>query len=250
MPRVRQRSLRLAVAQFPVSGDVARNLAFMTRQIRQSAEQKSQLVHFPEGALTGYLSTDFPSFAELDWDAVARAEQALARAAVESKVWIVFGSYRRYRDAKTFNCLRVVAPSGELVATYDKHKLFDRNGENIACSPGTKLQTIVVHGVRCGLMICNDSNQESLYGRYRKLGVEVLLHSYYSARSTRGRTVFVDVILAQLRTRAFDHGFWISASNSSARYSPLAACLVAPDGTITGTQRHRTGVHIGDVAIS
>jgi len=232
-----------------VSNDVARNLAFMRRQITQSAEEGAHLVHFPESALTGYFSKDFSSFAELDRSAVARAEEALADAAAEAKLWVVFGSYRRSRGEKPFNCSRVLSPSGELVTTYDKCNLFDRNRENIECSAGRKLATIVVEGVRCGLMICNDSNRESLYRRYRQLDVKVLLHSYYNARSSRGRTVFADVILAQLRTRAFDHGFWISASNSCASYSPLAACLAAPDGSIVGLRRHRTGVHIGEVPI-
>jgi hypothetical protein len=89
-----------------------------------------------------------------------------------------------------------------------------------------------------------------LYRRYGKLGVKVLLHSYYNARSTKGRTVFDEVILGQLRTRAFDHRFWISASNSSARYSTLPACLAAPNGTVTEIQRHRAGIHIADIPIA
>jgi deaminated glutathione amidase len=247
MPGTQARTLRISVAQFPVSHEVSHNLTFMRRQLKQSAEAGADLVHFPESSLTGYFSKDFSSFRDLDWAAIARAEDVLASAAAEVKLWVVFGSYRRPRVGKPFNCSRVVSPAGELVETYDKCNLFNRNRENVECSAGRTLKTFVVRGVRCGLLICNDSNRTSLYRRYRTLGVEVLLHSYYNARSSRGKTVFADVVLSQLRTRAFDHGFWISASNSSARYSPLAACLAAPDGTITGCQRHRAGVHVGDV---
>jgi predicted amidohydrolase len=44
--------LRVAIAQFPISGDVDRNPAFMARQIQQAAAAKAQLVHFPEAAVT------------------------------------------------------------------------------------------------------------------------------------------------------------------------------------------------------
>lgn len=249
MPRIRARSLRIAVAQLPVAGNVARNLRTMLRQIEQGTEHGAQLVHFPEAALTGYFGKDVPSLAGLDWDAVARGERALAEAAARARVWVVFGSYRRARSPKPFNCVRVLSPRGELITTYDKHFLFDRNGEDNACSPGRQLKTFSVDGIRCGLLICNDSNRESLYRRYRARGVELLLHSFYNARSTRGRTAFVELCLAQLRTRAFDHGLWISASNSCARYCPLPSCLAAPDGTVTGLQRHRTSVHVADVTL-
>src|SRR5690349_12265793 len=105
MPRARARSLRLAVAQFPVCGDIARNLRSMLRQIEQGTERGAQLVHFPEAALTGYFGKDVPSLAGLDWEAVARSEQTLAEAAARTRVWVVFGSYRRARSQKPFNCV-------------------------------------------------------------------------------------------------------------------------------------------------
>jgi predicted amidohydrolase len=238
--------LRLAVAQFPVCGDVNRNLSFMVRQIRQASKAKAHLIHFPEAALTGYLSKDFSSFRGFDWHALARTETALAGASAQESIWVAFGSYRQ-TSGKPKNCTRVVAPDGTLATTYDKIHLYDRNGEKVSCSPGRQLKTVRIAGTLCGFLICNDSNRVPLYQRYEALGIKLLVHSYYNARSTRGKTVFDDVIVGQLRTRAFDHGLWISASNSSARYSPLAASVAAPDGTVTGLRRHVAGIHLAEI---
>ncbi|HEY4103713.1 MAG TPA: carbon-nitrogen hydrolase family protein [Polyangiaceae bacterium] len=242
------RTLRIATSQFPVSANVARNLSFIARHVEGAKRANARLVHFPEAALTGYFGVDFASFAELDWSAIAAAERELASLAAAARVWLVFGSYRPSRT-KPYSCLRVVAPSSKLAATYDKIHLFDRNGENRECSAGRALKTLSIDGIRCGFLICNDSNRPSLYDRYRVLGAELLIHSYYNARSSRGKNVFDQVISSQLRTRAFDHGFWISASNSSARYSRLAACLAAPDGRTTGCVRHRASIVVNDVRV-
>ncbi|HEY2410531.1 MAG TPA: carbon-nitrogen hydrolase family protein [Polyangiaceae bacterium] len=238
--------LRLAVAQFPVCGDVNRNLSFMVRQIRQASKAKAQLIHFPEAALTGYLSKDFSSFRGFDWQALTRAEAALAAASAQESIWLAFGSYRRAGE-KPKNCVRVIAPDGTLAVTYDKIHLCERDGEKARCSAGRQLKTVRIAGTLCGFLICNDSNRVSLYQRYQALGVELLIHSYYNARSSRGKTVFDDVIVGQLRTRAFDHGFWISASNSSAKYSRLTASVAAPDGTVTGLRRHIAGIHLAEI---
>jgi len=55
-----------------------------------------------------------------------------------------------------------------------------------------------------------------------------------------------DLTLASLIVRAADNRVWIAASNSSKRYSPLAACIVRPDGSMIRSRPHVPGLAIDD----
>ena len=60
--------LRIASSQFPLSHNMARNFAYIQIQIIEASENKTEVIHFPESALPGYLG--FPNFnpQEFDWD--------------------------------------------------------------------------------------------------------------------------------------------------------------------------------------
>jgi hypothetical protein len=58
------RSLRIAAAQFPVSGDITRNARYIHAQIKQAAKQRAHVIHFPETALSGYAPQHFSSLAD------------------------------------------------------------------------------------------------------------------------------------------------------------------------------------------
>jgi predicted amidohydrolase len=59
----------------------------------------------------------------------------------------------------------VLSPSGKLTVTYDKIHLYEKDGELARCDPGRQLKTVTISGMRCGLLVCNDSNRLSLYER-------------------------------------------------------------------------------------
>ena len=51
--------LTVATCQFPVTGDIDRNFAYIARQMRRASQQKADVAHFPECALSGYAGVDF-----------------------------------------------------------------------------------------------------------------------------------------------------------------------------------------------
>ncbi|MBT7298745.1 MAG: carbon-nitrogen hydrolase family protein, partial [Victivallales bacterium] len=60
-------TLRLATAQFPVCGDIARNLRYMVDLLEQGKREKVDIVHFSEACLGGYAGGDFKSWDGHDW---------------------------------------------------------------------------------------------------------------------------------------------------------------------------------------
>ncbi len=232
--------LRFAVCQFPISGDMEANLQYILRYMRCASEARADIAHFPEVALPGYARLDFPSFSNFNWEALGVYTERIKKEARRLKIWVVMGSCRQIKNSKPKNCLYVISRSGDVVATYDKRKLYGK--ETQSYSGGNSPLIFSIDGIKCGFLICYDSCFPSLYESYRKKGVQLLFHSYYNAKNEGAGNSLDDLILAQLRTRAADNQMWISASNSSARHSRLAACIARPDGSILTTKRHIAGI--------
>jgi deaminated glutathione amidase len=238
-------TLRLAVSQFPVSGDIAANALYIRQHMRRASQAQAHIVHFPEAALSGYARVDFASFHGYDWQALDYYTQQICSLAADLGLWVVLGSARRMVPRqKPRNCLHVISPVGSIAGSYDKQKLHGK--ENKAYSAGQSPLIMTINGMTCGFLICFDSCFPALYDAYRKHGVQLLFHSYYNAKNAGESNSLDDLILAQLRTRAADNGFWISASNSSARHSRLASCIARPDGSLHSTKRHVPGLVFHD----
>jgi predicted amidohydrolase len=240
------KALRVAACQFPVSGRMDSNLAYILKLTHRAATEGADIVQFPEVALPGYARLDFPSFSGFDWPALLEHTKKIMTCAENLRIWVVLGSCRRPSGAdKPRNCLHVISPSGDVVATYDKRKLHGK--EALSYDKGNTPLVLTVKGIECGFLICYDSCFPGLYESYRKRGVQLLFHSYYNAKNEGGENSLDALILAQLRTRAADNGMWISASNSSARHSRLAACIARPDGSVLSTRRHVCGLVTHDL---
>jgi predicted amidohydrolase len=59
--------LQIATCQFAVSGDSDANATRICALMRQAAEQRADIVHFSECALSGYAGVDFDGFDGFDW---------------------------------------------------------------------------------------------------------------------------------------------------------------------------------------
>ena len=113
--------LKVATCQFPVGADIGINLRYIKRQMGSAHRGGARVVHFPEGALSGYAGTDFESFAGFDWDRLRDATAEVAERARQLQTWVVLGSAHRPGDAhKPHNSSYVISDSGQIVERYDK----------------------------------------------------------------------------------------------------------------------------------
>lgn len=223
--------LRLATCQFPVSGDVRANAAWVRTQMRRASEEGADLVHFPECALSGYAGVDLEPVDELDWDALHEETEAILELARELKVWVVLGSTHRLTgEHKPHNCLYAISPEGRIVDRYDKR--FCTGGDLEHYSPGDHFVTFEVNGVRCGLLICYDIRFPELYREYHKRGVRLMLHSFYNARQKEG-SIHPKIMPATARAYAGVNNMFVSINNSSAARS-WPSRFITPDGLVAG----------------
>ena len=147
--------LRLALCQanLPV-GDLAGNVERIRHGIRHARDRGSDLVLFPELALTGYPPEDLLLKASFVREA---AEAAGALAAEVTGIVAVVGVPASGAEAALHNAAMVLA-DGRIAATYHKHHLpnyavFD---ERRYFAPGRQALVIEVRGWRVGLTICED----------------------------------------------------------------------------------------------
>ena len=222
-------TLRLATCQFPVSAEVKDNGNWVRTQMRQASDQGADLIHFPECALSGYAGVDLPSIEDLDWEALHRETEAILALARELGVWVVLGSTHRLSgDHRPHNCLYVIGPEGTVVDRYDKR--FCTSGDLKHYSPGDHFVTFEVHGVRCGLLICYDIRFPELYREYSRLGVRLMLHSFYNARQKEG-SIHPKIMPVTARAYAGVNNMFVSINNSSAPRS-WPSRFITPDGLV------------------
>lgn len=222
--------LRIASCQFPVTEDVTRNTAYIRDFLAQAADAGAHLLHTSECCLSGYYRSDLRSFDGFDWNKLRAQTAMLRHVAAELGIWLVLGS-THFLDAETkpTNCLYLINPQGEIVDRYDK--CMCTPGDQEAYSAGDRLVTHEIRGVTVGLAICYDVCYPQIYAAYRDLGVQLMLHSFYNARST-GKNCLDVLNVRQLPTRCADNVLWAVANNSSHPYSHWGSFVARPDATI------------------
>lgn len=262
----------IATCQFPVSDSVGENLEHLRRQAREAAAHGCRIVHFPEGALSGYVGVDLPSFAGYDWGALREASESVARLAAEIGVYVVFGSsHPLSAGAKPHNSVYVVSDRGELLDRSDKRfcagAVDDEEGEHRFFTPGTRPVVFEVDGVRCGVLICHEYRYPELFREYKRLGVQLVLHSFHAANveasrlskmrdqvgsenlpHNTGDTLPEITMPATMIGAAAANHVWISCSNSSAPHACWPAFFVRADGVVLGRlARDQPGVLVSQL---
>jgi len=242
-------SLRIAASQFPVSGNINRNARYIEAQMEEAAEKGAQLIHFPETALTGWGPSHFESFKNYNWDILDDHVKIICKLSLSLNIWVVLGAMRQIENGLPRNCIQVISNEGLVSGIYDKQRIY--KAEKGYYSPGNKPLVIEINGFKCGFLICYDDCFPELYEVYRDMGVGLLFHSIYNAGTRKAKARrFKDIIKANLIVRAMDHQMWISASNSSKRYSSFPACVVRPDGSMNRSRPNVAGIVVEDYPLA
>ena len=221
--------LVLATCQFPVSADVAANAEWIHKQLRQAHALHADIVHFSESALSGYAGVDHKTLDDFDWAKQREELESILLLADELDLWVVLGCTHRLSEGiKPHDSLYVINPAGKIVDRYDKR--FCTGGDLRHYSPGDHFVTFDVNGVRCGLLICYDIRFPELYRQYHKMGVQLMLHSFYNARQKEG-SIHPKIMPPTAQARAATNYMFLSVNNSCAPRS-WESLFITPDGLI------------------
>ena len=240
--------LRIASCQFPISDNIKENAAWIKKQMRIATIKGSDIVHLPEGALSGYARADFESFDNYNWNNLWKETDSILALAKELKVWVLLGSTHKLSGKnKPHNSLYVINSEGKIIDRYDKR--FCTSSDLEYYSPGDHFTLFDINGIKCGLLICYDLRFPELFREYRKLMADVIFHSFYNARHVKD-CIHPKIMPVTAQARAATNYFYMSLTNSSAPYS-WPCYFMTPDGLVDGKlDANKPGILISDIDIS
>lgn len=258
--------LKVATCQFAVGRSIKRNGQRICELLRKAAKAKADIVHFPECALSGYVGTDFPTFAGYDWELLKEETLKIMALAGKLDMWVVLGSTHRlapdrairgqaepnksatHPAGKPHNSLYLINPEGKIVDRYDKR--FCTKSELRKMTPGNRFVNFTINGVQCSLLICFDLRFPELYRQLYKQGVNCIFQSFYNARQN-GPSVHTHIMRQTMQCHAATNHFWVSMANASGYYSPYPSCIISPDGRIVRQLKaNRPGIMVNTVDLS
>jgi predicted amidohydrolase len=130
-------TITIATVQSHISADTRLNGRDIRRLMAEARTAGARLVHFPEGALPGYVNSEIKDWTAVDWAALRDEIEATAACASELGIWVVFGSnHPQEHPAWPNNSLHVISDQGSLVGRYDK-RLISYTEATSWYAPGT-----------------------------------------------------------------------------------------------------------------
>ncbi len=252
-------TLKIAVCQYSLSGNISNNLAQSKKHIKNAARRRADLVHFPECNLSGYAGVEFTEYTEERRIAQNKALEEIADLAANLKLWLIVGGYYFEEGMDLpYNSLFVINPVGKIECRYDKRLLTagDSGDDVYYFSAGIRPVTFFLNGIKCGLLICHEWRYPELYREYKSMGVDLIFQSWYDASvepdeyKKSGRD-HGSLIMGAVRSSAANNYMWVSGSNACNRESSLGSFLIQPDGIVMKKlPRNRAGILIADVDTS
>lgn len=177
---------RITLAQIYVTHDVDKNLERMRDAFDQAKRENAQWVLFPEGALSGYYNG-------FDQNKVAEAFEEVRKLCRDAKLSGLIGTCWKEGD-KTYNEIRIVNSTGNLVGRYAKRCLTYGDAKQFTAGPFPLVHN--VGGLTCGTLICNDlwvtpgftdGPNPHLSQKQAKAGAQVIFHAVHSGTSQKFR---------------------------------------------------------------
>lgn len=215
-------SLKIAVAHHYVSPDVRENGQRIRALMRDAKAAGAQLVHFPEGAASGYIKTQVTDWKTVDWLALREELESIAALADKLALWVVVGANHRLNAHRPHNSMYVISDQGGLIGRYDK-RLCSFSEITDWYSPGVDPFVFDVNGIRFGCAICIELSFSAPFAEYRRLGVHCMLLSSYS--NDAGDEV-------KARGQAAVHNMWFSLSRPINPQPPGCSAIYGPDGSV------------------
>lgn len=178
------------------------NFSHAAELVKRAMENKPDVLVLPETWNTGFFPRENLQ-ALCDRDG-SRVKQVFGALAERYQVNIVAGSVSNVRGGKVYNTAMVFDRTGACIASYDKTHLFTPMGEDNYYTPGDRLCTFVLDGVKCGLIICYDVRFPELTRSLTVPGLDMLfvvsqwpkvrtfhLHSLTTARAIENQMFLV-----------------------------------------------------------
>lgn len=214
-------TFRIAIAQSEIVGDVRANGQHIRDLMAQAKDQGARLIHFPEGALSGYAGAQIDTWDDVDWHMVQSELQRIAECAGNLGLWTIVGSNHQLSPPSwPHNSLFIISDEGELVDRYDK-RICSNTETTKWYVRGQKAVTFDINGFRFGCALCIEIQFMEVFLEYAEKDVDCIL---FSAYSNDPQFWSLSQAYAALNT------CWLSVSAPAQCAQNLASGLIGPTG--------------------
>lgn len=199
--------MKAAILQMQVVlGEPEQNIATLHRLAAQAMEKRPDVLLLPELWLQGFYPQPITDYADVEGEQV---QSLLSRLALNYQVNIVGGTVARSHQGQVFNTCYVFQRDGQLTASYDKTHLFTPGGEHQAFTPGNKLVTFTLAGIKCGVAVCYDLRFPELCRSLALSDIQVLfIPAAWPLKRLRHWQIL-------LQARAIENQIFIAACNAA-----------------------------------
>jgi predicted amidohydrolase len=230
--------MKVACIQLSSGENYNKNFKQVIFYINQAIKKKADLIITPE--TTSIITSDkkilYKNSYSMNKDPLVKEIKKISK---KNKKWILIGSIAIKDKNKYRNRSIMIGPKGNIVAYYDKIKMFDiklpnkeKHQESKTFKPGNKLVTVNLPWGRLGLTICFDLRFPEIY---RNLSKKKL--NFISVPSAFTKITGQKHWLELLKARAIENFCYIFAPNQTGNNTKKRetfghSTIISPEGKI------------------
>jgi predicted amidohydrolase len=216
-------SIIIAIAQSSISTDVRENGREIRRLMALAHQKGVDLIHFPEGAMSGYVKSQISEWKQVDWQLLRDELEKTAQFAGELGLWVVLGCNHYLTEPyRPHNSLYIISNEGKLHTRYDK-RYCSHTELSDWYTPGTSPRVFEVKGIRFGCVICIEIQFPEVFMEYLALDVHCILFSSYSDDA---------MFAVQAQGHAACTNTWLSFSVPAQMSYKIPSQMIAPNGSV------------------
>ena len=240
--------MKVACIQLSSGENYNKNFKQIILYLNQAIKNKSDLIITPETSsiITSDKKILFKNTYPMNKDPLIKEIKKISK---KNKKWILIGSLPVKDKNKYRNRSVMIGPKGNIVAYYDKIKMFDvklqnkeKHQESKTYMPGNKLVTVNLPWGRLGLTICFDLRFPEIYRRLSKKNL-----NFISVPSAFTKVTGKKHWLELLKARAIENFCYIFAPNQTGKNTKKRetfghSTIISPDGKIIKLKKSGIGV--------
>jgi predicted amidohydrolase len=245
--------MKVACIQLSSGENYKRNFKSIISLINQSIKNKPDLIITPETSsiITSNKKILSKNTYTMNNDPLIKEVKKISK---KNKKWILIGSLAIKDGKKYRNRSIMIGPKGNIVAYYDKIKMFDvilpnkeEHKESKTYKAGNKLVTVRLPWGRLGLTICYDLRFPEIYRSLSKKNL-----NFISVPSAFTKITGQKHWLALLKARAIENFCYIFAPNQYGKNTKQRetfghSVIISPDGNILKLKKKGVGIAYANI---
>ena len=226
-------TLRIGLAQVRQTDRIDDNAKTIFRFLEQAADERVQIVCFPETQTRGYRADITSAGAPVLVRELSDLHQRVAERCGDLRLACVLGTEIPLESdperGKPYNSVIVISETGEILGTHHKTRLTPLDA--MAYTSGQSFETFILYGIKIGVVICVEGFRfpETTRECVRQ-GAQLIFHPQNN--TTRPNDWKIPIHHAMIVTRAAENTIWFASCNACLEHQNSLSMIIAPDGQV------------------